>query len=410
MVRLKAEGMEYTGILMPHHEFSHPDVIIIKLKSGYNAGIKVDERSELTLVSKAQERPLKRKSAKEDSSLPTISFLGTGGTIASYVDYRTGAVHPALKAEDLVATVPELSEICRMRSKVVFSIFSENMNVETWQSLATAVADELNDGVEGVIVPHGTDTLGFTSAALSLMLGDIPRSVILVGAQRSSDRPSSDSYINLLSAARFCVKAQAAEVFVLMHGETSDSYVHVHRGTKVRKMHTSRRDAFHSVNEGPVARMDLKGELEMLGECQVKRPVKVSPDVRMEKNVALLHFYPGMGPEMVRRVMQDQRGLVVAGTGLGHVSREIVQVIKEQVSQGKPVVMTSQCLGGRVNLNVYDTGRDLLSAGVISGEDMLPETALIKLMWVLGRTDSLEQVERMMSENLRGEIAKRREL
>jgi len=402
--------MEYAGILMPHHEFSHPDVIIIKLKSGYNVGIKVDERSELALVSKARERPLKRRSAKEDSSLPTISFLGTGGTIASYVDYRTGAVHPALKAEDLVATVPELSEICRMRSKVVFSIFSENMNVETWQSLATAIADELNDGVEGVIVPHGTDTLGFTSAALSLMLGDIPRSVVLVGAQRSSDRPSSDSYINLLSAARFCIKAQAAEVFVLMHGETSDSYVHVHRGTKVRKMHTSRRDAFQSINEGPVARMDLKGELEMLGECQVKSSVKVSPDVRMEKNVALLQFYPGMGPEMVRRVMQDQKGLVVAGTGLGHVSKEIVQVIKELVSQGKPVVMTSQCLGGRVNLNVYDTGRDLLSAGVISGEDMLPETALLKLMWVLGRTDRLEQVERMMSENLRGEIAKRREL
>jgi glutamyl-tRNA(Gln) amidotransferase subunit D len=342
--------------------------------------------------------------------LPIISFLGTGGTIASYVDYRTGAVHPALKAEELVATVPELSDICRMRSKVVFSIFSENMNVENWRSLALAVADELNSGAEGVIVPHGTDTLGFTSAALSFMLGDIPRSVILVGAQRSSDRPSSDSYGNLLSAARLCVGADAAEVFVLMHGETSDSCAHLHRGTKVRKMHTSRRDAFQSVNASPVARISLQGDLEVLSECERKSNIKVIPDVRMEKDVALLHFHPGMSPNTVRKVMQDQKGLVMAGTGLGHVSREIVTVLKETVASGRPVVMTSQCLGGRVNLNVYDTGRDLLSAGVIPGEDMLPETALVKLMWALGRADGLEQVGEMMRTELRGEISERREL
>jgi glutamyl-tRNA(Gln) amidotransferase subunit D len=409
-VRLKAGGKEHVGILMPHHEFSHPDIIVIKLKSGYNIGVMIDERSELSLDLKAQERPVRPRSNDVPGNLPVISFLGTGGTIASYVDYRTGAVHPALKAEELVATVPELSEICRMRSKVVFSIFSENMDVEHWQSLAVAVADELNDGVEGVIVPHGTDTLGFTSAALSFMLGDIPRPVVLVGAQRSSDRPSSDSYGNLLSAARLCVGTDAAEVFVLMHGETSDSYAHVHRGTKVRKMHTSRRDAFQSVNASPVARVSLQGELETLSECKKKSNVKVTPEVRMEKNVALLHFHPGMNPEMVKKIMQDQRGLVMAGTGLGHVSRDMVQVLKETVAQGKPVVMTSQCLGGRVNLNVYDTGRDLLSAGVIPGEDMLPETALVKLMWVLGRTERPDQVERIMLKDLRGEISERREL
>lgn len=407
-VRLKARGKEHAGILMPHHEFSHPDVMVIKMKSGYNIGIMIDEGSDLTLVSKAPERPPKHKGMHEDKGLPTVAFLGTGGTIASYVDYRTGAVHPALKAEDLVATVPELSEICRMRSRVVFSIFSENMNAENWRSLATAVADELNGGAEGVIVPHGTDTLGFTSAALSFMLGDVPKPVILVGAQRSSDRPSSDSYINLLSAARFCVSADVAEVVVLMHGESSDDHVHVHRGTKVRKMHTSRRDAFQSVNEGPVARLDLQGNIEVMGEHRAKSAIKVTPDTRMEKDVALLQFYPGMSPEMVRRVMQDHQGLVVAGTGLGHVSKDLVQALKGIVAEGKPVVMTSQCLGGRVNLNVYDTGRDLLSAGVIPGEDMLPETALVKLMWVLGRTDDIGKIEELMRRNLRGEITERR--
>jgi glutamyl-tRNA(Gln) amidotransferase subunit D len=409
-VRLKVRGKEHEGILMPHHEFSHPDVIVIKLKSGYNMGLKVDEGSELTLGSRAQERTKKAKDVVNGKDLPMVSFLGTGGTIASYVDYRTGAVHPALKAEELVATVPELSEICRMRSHVVFSIFSENMTPQNWQTLASAVADELNDGAEGVIVPHGTDTLGFTSAALSFMLGDVPRSVLLVGAQRSSDRPSSDSYINLLSSARFCVNANAAEVFTLMHGESSDSYVHIHRGTKVRKMHTSRRDAFQSVNCAPVARLGLQGELEMLSECRPKSKTKVVPDTRMEKDVALLYFYPGMSTEIVRKVMEGHKGLVMAGTGLGHVSRDMVQVLKDIISEGRPVVMTSQCLGGRVNLNVYDTGRDLLSAGVIPGEDMLPETALIKLMWVLGRTQDMPEVEGEMLTDRRGEISRRRDL
>lgn len=398
------------GLLMPHHEFSHPDVIVIKLKSGYNIGIMIDERSELSLDLKAQERPVKTRKNEICGEGPILSFLGTGGTIASYVDYRTGAVHPALKAEDLVATVPELSDVCRMRSKVVFSIFSENMNAEHWRSLAEAVADELNDGVEGVIVPHGTDTMGFTSAALSFMLGDIPRPVVMVGAQRSSDRPSSDSYGNLLSAAKLCVNGNIAEVLALMHGETSDSYALVHRGTKVRKMHSSRRDAFQSVNASPVARIGPQGELETISGFKQKGKVKVTPDVRMEKDVALLYFYPGMSPGLVGKIMQGQRGLVMAGTGLGHVSREMVQVLKEIVAQGKPVVMTTQCLGGRVNLNVYDTGRDLLTAGVVPGEDMLPETALIKLMWVLGRTQEMEQVRDLMLKDLRGEISERREL
>ncbi len=409
-VRLKAGGKEHSGILMPHHDFSHPDVIVIKLKSGYNIGVMVDDSSELKVEAKAQERPSRHRSPAKGGDLPVISFLGTGGTIASYVDYRTGAVHPALKAEELVATVPELSEICQMRSRVVFSIFSENMDVAHWQELATAVADELNSGSEGVIIPHGTDTLGFTSAALSFMLGEIPKPVVLVGAQRSSDRPSSDSYGNLLSAARFCVNSDAAEVFVLMHGETSDTCTHVHRGTKVRKMHASRRDAFHSMNSGPVAALDLNGGLEMLSPCRPKSDVKVKADTRMEPNVGLLHYYPGMSSSSVSRFAEGLRGLVIAGTGLGHVSKDLVKGLKGLASEGMPIVMTTQCLEGRVNLNVYDTGRDLLSAGVIPGEDMLPETALVKLMWVLGRTNDLGEVRRMMVTDLRGEISERRGL
>ncbi|HPT74566.1 MAG TPA: Glu-tRNA(Gln) amidotransferase subunit GatD, partial [Methanomassiliicoccaceae archaeon] len=284
------------------------------------------------------------------------------------------------------------------------------MTVENWQHLAGVAADRLNSGVEGVIVPHGTDTMGYTAAALSFMLGDIPRPVVLVGAQRSSDRPSSDAYTNLVSAARFITSSDAAEVLVLMHDSSSDVSAAVHRATKVRKMHTSRRDAFQSVNAPPVARVDFEGGIDHLAPYRRKSNVKVSPRVEMEKDVALVQFYPGMSPSMFEGILEKSRGVVIAGSGLGHVSRELIPSIRRAVEAGTMVVMTSQCLHGSVNLNVYATGRDLLSAGVVPGGDMLPETAYVKLMWVLGQTSDLEEAGRMMVTDMRGEITGRREM
>ncbi|MBM4389331.1 MAG: Glu-tRNA(Gln) amidotransferase subunit GatD, partial [Deltaproteobacteria bacterium] len=244
----------YKGVLMPHHDFSHPDVLVIKLGSGYNIGVRVSSSTVLTVLGKAGEKK-RRHRPREGEGREEVAVIGTGGTIASYVDYRTGAVHPALSAEDLVLAVPEIADICKVRAEVLFSIFSENMRVEHWQRIAESVADRLREGAEGCIIPHGTDTMGYTSAALSFILEDLPRPVVLVGAQRSSDRPSSDAYTNLLSAARFIVESDAAETFLLMHEAPSDASALVHRGTRVRKMHTSRRDAFQSVNVPPVARI-----------------------------------------------------------------------------------------------------------------------------------------------------------
>jgi glutamyl-tRNA(Gln) amidotransferase subunit D len=408
-VRATAGQIERTGILMPHHEFSDPDVIVLKLSSGYNIGVRMAESATLTVTRKASTKQRQVKVPAPVKGKQKVAVLGTGGTIASYVDYRTGAVHPALSATDLVAAVPEMAEVCQVDAKVIFSIFSENMRVEYWQRLAEEVADRLNSGDEGVIVPHGTDTMGYTSAALSFMLDDLPRPVVLVGAQRSSDRPSSDAYTNLVSAARFCVGSDAAEVFVLMHGSISDTTFAVHRGTKVRKMHTSRRDAFQSVNEGPVARMDLDGKVQMLSPYRRKSSSKVRLRKGMEEKVCLLQFYPGMSPAAVDSFLGQHKGAVLAGTGLGHVSKEVVEVLRKHIKAGMPVVMTSQCLSGRVNLNVYDTGRDLLNAGVIPGEDMLPETALVKLMWALANAEGSEDLRTMMTTDLRGETSLRRE-
>lgn len=407
---VKSEGRDSTGVLMPHHEFSHPDVIVLKQKSGYNVGVMVAPTSELTVVARSEAREKHLKAAVNGKGRKRVAVLGTGGTIASYVDYRTGAVHPALSAGDLVATVPEIADVCDVRAEVLFSIFSENMGMEHWRRIAEAAADRINGSAEGCIIPHGTDTMGYTSAALSFMLDNLTRPVVLVGAQRSSDRPSSDAYTNLLSAARFIVDTDAAEVVVLMHETSSDTTATVHRGTKVRKMHTSRRDAFQSVNASPIARVDFEGGIEFLGPYRQRSEGKVVARTEMERNVALLHFYPGMSPSTFERVLNDSRGVVFAGTGLGHVSSDMVKAIAKAVNDGTTVVMTSQCLSGTVNLNVYDNGRDLVTAGVIPGGDMLPETAYIKLMWVLGQTDDKNEVRKMMITNLRGELSERRDI
>ncbi len=409
-VKVINEGVERTGVLMPHHDFSSPDVLVLKLKSGYNIGVRVGAEGSVEVVARGESKGKHPHAPRSPDGKKKLAVIGTGGTIASYVDYRTGAVHPALSAEDLVATVPEMGDLCHVDAKVLFSIFSENMRCEHWRRMAEAVADSLNSGDEGCIIPHGTDTLGYTSAALSFMLDSLPRSVVLVGAQRSSDRPSSDAYTNLLAAARFCLDADAAEVFVLMHEGISDTKAAVHRGTKVRKMHTSRRDAFHSINSRPVARVDFEKGVEMLSEIRRKSGSKVVVRGEMEQKVALVQFYPGMSPETFRAIVKENRGLVIAGSGLGHVSHDVLKETAKAVKEGVPVVMCSQCLSGRVNLNVYDTGRDLLTAGVISGEDMLPETALVKLMWALANTSSDEELRRVMATDLRGEMSTRREI
>lgn len=406
---IKNGDHEYTGTLMPHHDFSLEDVIILKLSSGYNIGIKVNEQSKVTLVSEGFAKE-KKERVEQPSEGKTVSVLGTGGTIASYVDYRTGAVHPALSAGDLVAAVPEIRDVCNIKSEVLFSIFSENMGVENWQTIAQEAADRINSGVEGCIIPHGTDTLGYTSAALSFMLGDLPKPVVLVGAQRSSDRPSSDAYTNLVSAARYVVNTDAAEVFALMHTSSSDSSASVHRGTKVRKMHTSRRDAFKSINTPTVATVHFEGDIEFHAPYHKKSTGKVHVRSDMETNVSLLQYFPGMSSSAFRSILHNSAGVVIAGTGLGHVSSEMAKELKSAIREGISVVMTSQCLYGRTNLNVYDTGRDLIASGVIPGEDMLPETAYVKLMWVLAQTRDMDKVSDLMRTNLHGEISDRREI
>src|SRR5206468_6229586 len=297
---------------------------------------------------------------------PTVAVLGTGGTIASYVDYPTGAVHPAVTAEELVFSVPELLEVCNVRARVIYSIYSENLKPENWQRLAREAAKEIDSGAAGVVIPHGTDTLHFTTAALSFMLRDLTAPVVVVGAQRSSDRPSSDAAMNLLSAARVAT-ADLGEVVAVMHGETSDSFGVIHRGTKVRKMHSSRRDAFRSLNATPLGRVHPDGTVELTDRAlpRARGPTKV--DDALETKVALVTFYPGQRPTELEAILQGLRGIVIAGTGLGHVAHDLILILHRATRDGVAGVMTTHTLQGRVCVRVYDTARDRVKAGVTGG-------------------------------------------
>ena len=402
------DGRDYVGTLMPHHDFSSPDVLIIKMKSGYNVGLRIDADTAVEKLEDAAPKTRADGPVEYKDGLPKLVLIGTGGTIASYVDYRTGAVHPALSTSDMVNAVPEIRDIANIDARVLFSIFSENMNVENWQALAEAVRDEIANCADGIIIPHGTDTMGYTAAALSFMLGDVPKPVVLVGAQRSSDRPSSDASSNLMACARFCTEGDMAGVFVIMHDTPGDDSFAVHAGTRVRKMHTSRRDAFHSINIAPVAHIGKDGRIDINQRYPSVSDSPAAARTGMERGCVLLQYYPGMDPALFEDVIMKSKGVVISGSGLGHINENMIPLIERACANGTVVVATSQCLNGSTNLNVYNTGRDMLSAGVITVGDMLPETAYVKLMWVLANSSSADEAKRLMVTPLANEMSDRR--
>ena len=409
-ILVEVAGMRYEGLLMPRTELGEPDHIVLKLPNGYNVGVKISGKARITLLERGSPPSLKPSPLPERSAAAKpVTIIGTGGTIASKVDYRTGAVYPAFTPHEIYGAVPELAEIADIRVEEVCNVFSEHMTPELWVRIGRAVARAIRRGASGAVVSHGTDTMGYTAAALSFMLGGLYRPVVMVGSQRSSDRPSTDAALNLISAVSVAANSDIAEVTVVMHGSMDDDHCLIHRGTKVRKCHTSRRDAFMSVNELPLGIVRGK-EIEMLRSDyrRARERGRIVLRGKFEKRVALLKVTPGLGSDLMKRLISGgYRGFVIEGTGLGHAPEGLFGGIRKAVDSGIPVVMTSQCLWGRVDMKVYSTGRDLLKMGVIPGEDMLPETAWVKLMWVLGQTRNMEKVRELMRANLAGEITER---
>jgi glutamyl-tRNA(Gln) amidotransferase subunit D len=409
-IRVARNGEIYEGILIPRLESADDKHIVIKLKSGYNVGIRITSDTEIEKIGKGTKPAFASPELpKQNPKLPKVTIISTGGTIASRVDYRTGAVRPALTASDLYSVVPELADTARIEAQVLFSLMSENITPKHWTEIAEAVGKQIAEGVDGVVIAHGTDTMGYTAAALSFALQNLPVPVVLVGSQRSADRPSSDAATNLIAAVTAAAKAPFAEVAVALHETMSDTAITLHRGTKVRKCHTSRRDTFKSVNSRPLAKVENQ-KISMLAGDYRKRETtnRLVLKTEFDERVALLKSHPGMNPRIVDwYIANGFKGLIFEGTGLGHVSKFAYEAIQNAVHRNIVVAMASQCIWGRVNMNVYDTGRDLLALGVIPLEDMLAETALVKLMWVFGQTQDVGEAKKLLKANIAGEFSPR---
>jgi glutamyl-tRNA(Gln) amidotransferase subunit D len=408
VVRLDLEGQSVTGTLAPRYQSDDDSHVVIKLKNGYNIGVSVGKISKITKLATGERPAFTSSSPTPRDDLPEVAILSTGGTIASRVDYRSGAVHPAVSSEDLYSLIPELSDVARIRPEIVLSILSENIEPADWTKIAERVAECVSRGARGVVVTMGTDVMGYTSAALAFALQGVPVPVLVVGSQRSSDRPSSDAYLNLIGAVSLAVTAEFSGVYLVMHSDTSDERLAVHQATRVRKNHTSARDAFQSIGVPPVAYWSRDG-LELVARGLPPRSSKWrSARPLFDPRVALVKFYPSMPATSLEALLAaGLKGLIIEGTGLGHVSGKSIAVVRRFIEKGGIACMTSQCVWGRVDLNVYETGRDLLQAGVVPLEDMLPETALVKLMWSLANAPSRGEAERLMGVNLAGETTER---
>ncbi|NOU62108.1 Glu-tRNA(Gln) amidotransferase subunit GatD [Marinifilum caeruleilacunae] len=401
---------EFDGTILPRAENDDDQHIVLKIDTGYNIGINVSTIKEMkeTGYKKANYK-VPEKEFPYTEGQPKVKLFGTGGTIASRLDYRTGAVIPAFSPGELYGSVPELADICNLTTEKVFAVFSENMGPQQYISLAIAIGKEIENGVDGIIIAHGTDTLHHTAAALTYMVQNLPVPVVLVGSQRSSDRPSSDAALNLMHSAIAAGHGDIAEVMVCMFGPTSDEYGFLHRGTRVRKMHSSYRSTFRTLGDTPLATVTRKGVEAIKKKYNHRRKdkdVKILP--YFEEKVTILYYYPNMQPDVVDALVDcGYKGIIIAGTGLGHVNKPVYPALKRAVEKGVHIFMTVQTLWGYTHMFVYDTGRDLMAMGVVPLDNMLPEAAYIKLGWALGQTTNRNEVIDLMQTSINDEITKR---
>lgn len=410
-IRIYTKEETLEGILMPSPEILRKDIVVLKLDNGYNIGVEKKKIQKAVTIERYKKKKRKALKIKFNKSLPTVSILSTGGTISSKIDYRTGGVYAHYTAEDFIEMCPEILNIANIKARKIMSVMSEDINPKLWITMAKEIVKELKKS-HGVVVTHGTDTLHYSTAALSFLIKNLNKPVIFTGAQRSIDRGSSDAFMNLICAVAAAARFDGAEVMSCMHGTINDDYCLLIRGTKVRKMHTSRRDAFRSINEKPIAKVFTDGRLEILNKNYSKRnEQKAEINTKINEKVALIQVYPNINPGLIDYLIKKRyRGIVIAATALGHVptsgKNSIIEALKRAIAKKIAVVITSQTIYGTVHPYVYTNLRKLsIKLGCIFAE-MLPEVAYVKLIHVLGQTSNMAEIKRMMHANIAGELIK----
>jgi len=395
----------YSGIIMPRYEHSDDKHIVLKLNSGYNIGLEIAKIEKIEKNQSTKKIIEKDEKIEKIAGLPKILLLSTGGTIASKIDYRTGAVTPVLTAEELNSSVPELAKIANIDTQVLFSEYSENIMPEHWLQIAEKINGYSKSDYTGIIIAHGTDTMHYTSSFLSFALAGFPIPIVLVGSQRSSDRASSDAALNLISATKFITESKTKGVYIVMHQDENDETVACHFGTRVRKNHTSKRGAFQTIGDDPAF---------IIAENQIQKNItedffkvnEFQPKIYLDTKVALVKYHPGYDPNLLDKIIEmGFRGVIFEGTGLGHIGKIMYESVKKANEKGVFLGMTSQCIDGRVGMTVYESGRDLLDLGIVPLENMIPEVALVKVMWAMGNSQNRDEVKKIMLKNIASELS-----
>lgn len=408
-VALIWKGRRLEGILIPA-----PSGVRLKLDSGYNIGIRDYEDAEVLAPPSKTGDAAKREI--EPPKGKRVLVLLAGGTLSSRVDYATGAVTASIDPAEIHESYPGLFDIAPVEVRFHADWMSGDMRFKHVNSLAEEILPALNDpDVLGVIVTHGTDTLHYTAAGLRFMFSHLPKPVIITGSQRSSDRPSTDARINLSNAvyaiANWKLKPTVA---VLMHASIHERSCVLIEGVAARKNHSSRRDAFASINRPPLALVDFEQDrFETLGAQNYDDPA--SGDVTLTKlrtglkiGIAIAHQNM-MAEELAPYASFD--GLILQGTGLGHfpvtaeMDAENGRILDAIAALAKkiPVVMTRQTIYGVTDMKVYGYGTKLRAAGVVGdGTDLTMEAAYMKLAYLLSSGE--KDVRARMVENLKGEM------
>lgn len=324
-----------------------------------------------------------------------ILLLATGGTIAS-VEGEEGLV-PGLSVEELLQFVAESSAHIKIDGKVLMNRDSTNLQPEDWVVMANAVY-EYYDHYDGFVITHGTDTLAYTSSALSYMLQDLEKPVVVTGSQVPISFKRTDARRNVVDALRFASE-DVGGVFVVFDGR-------VIIGTRAVKLRTKSYDAFESINYPYVA---LINQDEVTYQW---KPERTGTGLRLRTqlctDVLLLKLYPGMKPEMFDFIKDLYQGVVIESFGNGGLpfeGRDLLSKIQELTEMGIPVVITTQCLEEGEDLLLYEVGRKVAQHNIILSGDMNTEAIIAKLMWTLGQTDSFEEMKTIFETPIAGDLS-----
>jgi glutamyl-tRNA(Gln) amidotransferase subunit D len=415
-IEVEKDSSKLKGVILPRSELANPKFISLKLPTGYNIGLNPEEIQSVKKYSHTKgEYQIPKRETIQNPELPLIPILGCGGTIASRLDYQTGGTIPALTPEELFSLFPEIADLARVETQLLFDILSENITFSHYIKILTVIETTIKKkNPQGIVLTHGTDTMAYTAAALTFAITNSPIPIVITGSQRSSDRPSSDAFFNLYNSVFYAASPQAKKgVVVIMHEESSDTSCAIHKGTRVRKMHSSRRNAFRTIGESSMGCIK-DGIIQYFNENDRYTELSVTNrnkdliiSKKFEEKIGLIYHYPGIQPELIEYYINTgYKGIVFVGTGLGHVSTNLIPIIKKAIDNGMIVVMTTQCLHGFTGLSVYESGRQLIAVGVLP-INMLPETAFIKLAYLLGNYQQTDKIKKLMKTNLKGEILQR---